>query len=69
MLCLGASPLFILKENPLNKDKDYNNNTYEKFSKVNRVIRGSSIVPSAFSKIENEGVVGKVASSVGEKLI
>ena len=50
-------------------NKDYNNNTYEKFSKVNRVIRDSSIAPSAFLKIENEGVVGKVASSVGEKLI
>ena len=50
-------------------NKDYNNNTYEKFSKVNRVIRDSSIAPSAFSKIENGGVVGKVASSVGGKLI
>ena len=49
--------------------KDYNHDTYEIFSNVNKVVRDSSVAPSAFSKIENQGMVGKVASSVGGNLI
>ena len=49
--------------------KEYNHDTYDKFSNANKIVRDSSIVPSAFSKIENEGIVVKFTSSVGEKLI
>lgn len=49
--------------------KEYNHDTYETFSNVNKVVRDSSVAPSAFSKIENDGIVGKLASSVGGKLI
>ena len=49
--------------------KEYNHDTYETFSNANKVVRDSSVAPSAFSKIENDGIVGKLASSVGGKLI
>jgi hypothetical protein len=49
--------------------RKYNRNTYRKFSQMNKVVRESSLAPSAFSKIEDKGVAGKVAASIGEKLI
>jgi hypothetical protein len=50
-------------------NKKYNHNTYDKFSKINKKIRDSSISPSAFSKIEEKGIGGKIVSSIGSKII
>ena len=49
--------------------RKYNHNTYKNFANVNKMVRESSIAPSAFSKIEDKGMAGKVASSIGGKLI
>jgi len=49
--------------------RKYNRNAYRKFSRINKVVRESSLAPSAFSKIEDKGVAGKVAAALGEKLI
>lgn len=49
--------------------RKYNRDTYKNFAYTNKKIRESSIAPSAFSKIEGNGVAGKVASSIGGKLI
>lgn len=49
--------------------RKYNRDTYKNFAYTNKKIRESFIAPSAFSKIEGNGVAGKVASSIGGKLI
>lgn len=49
--------------------RKYNRNTYQKFANVNKRVRESSVAPSAFSKIEDKGIAGKVASSIGDDLI
>lgn len=49
--------------------RKYNRNTYKNFASVNKKIRESSVAPSAFSKIEDNGIAGKVVSSIGGKLI
>jgi len=80
----GATPLFRLcnrKENILRKthsryryktkkyNKNKNQSKYGKFACTNKAVRESPIAPSAFSKIENRGFIGKVVSIIGEKLI
>ena len=49
--------------------KRYNHSKYGNFASVNKFFRESPIAPSAFSKFEGAGIIGKAISMVGEKLI
>ena len=50
-------------------NKYKNQSKFGKFACANKAVRESPIAPSAFSKFENKGIIGKFVLFIGEKLI
>ena len=48
--------------------RKYNKNFYNKFKKINGMVR-EKVRPNPFGTLEEKGIIGKLVSSIGNKII